>query len=246
MYVKVLQKHQGISMTILFAPSEAKRPGGQNIPIQFCFDIDRKEILQKYNELVKSDEEEILTKLFGTKKRYEIDIFASPTMKAVQRYTGVAYQHLDYESLHPLEQEFVDKHTIIFSNLFGPVCAKDLIPFYKLKQGEKVGPIKPDEYYKRRIQNIEFDEEILDLRAGYYEKFYKPKFCVKMKFLKNGKIVSHWAKAYRGKVLRQIAKNSIDNFKMLKDFQFEGIEIVEIISKKSEEIWVMRIDEPCA
>ena len=62
-----------------------------------------------------------------------------------------------------------------------------------------------------------------------------------MKFLKNGKVVSHWAKAYRGMVLRQIAQNQIDSFAKLRDFSFEGLELVEIVSKKSEEIWVMRI-----
>ncbi len=86
------------------------------------------------------------------------------------------------------------------------------------------------------------DDEILDLRAGYYEKFYKPNFTIKMKFIKNGKVISHWAKTYRGKILRQIAQNRIDSFKKLKDFSFEGLNLKEIISKKNEEIWVMEIE----
>ena len=228
-------------MKILFAPSETKRPGGEHSSMQFCFDIDREEILRKYDELVKSGEEEILHRLFGTKELPTIDIFHSPTLKAVRRYTGVAYEYLDYDSLHFLAQEFVDSRLVIFSNLFGPLCASDLIPFYKLKQGASVADIKPEKYYHERCQNLLEDEEILDLRAGYYEKFYKPRFCIKMKFLKNGKVVSHWAKAYRGMVLRQIAQNRIDSFAKLRDFSFEGLELVEIISKKSEEIWVMRI-----
>jgi len=62
-----------------------------------------------------------------------------------------------------------------------------------------------------------------------------------MKFIKGGKVVSHWAKAYRGKILRQIAQERIDSFKKLRDFAFEGLQLVEILSKKSEEIWVMEI-----
>ena len=228
-------------MKILFAPSEAKRVGGEETRMRFCFDIDRDEILQKYDELVQSGNDAILAQLFGTKERYEIDIFTSPTLKAVRRYSGVAYEYLDYDSLHFVAQEFIDAHVVIFSNLFGPLCANDLIPFYKLKQGASVGTIKPEKYYHDRCKNLLDDEEILDLRAGYYEKFYKPKFCVKMKFLKNGKVVSHWAKAYRGVVLRQIAQNQIDSFAKLRDFAFEDLELVEIQSKKNEEIWVMEV-----
>lgn len=49
---------------------------------------------------------------------------------------------------------------------------------------------------------------MLDLRAGFYDKFYTPKKKVSTyKFLKNGKIVSHYAKAYRGILLRIAAQN---------------------------------------
>ncbi|SMC09789.1 YaaA family protein [Nitratiruptor tergarcus] len=230
-------------MKILFAPSEAKRSGGDHQKMQFCFNVDREAILQKYDDIVKHGSKEAILKLFGTKELLDIDIFHSPTLKAVRRYTGVAYEYFDYDSLHPLYQEFIDEHLIIFSNLFGPLCAKDLIPFYKLKQGEAVGDIKPEKLYAPFCKNLLQDEEILDLRAGYYEKFYKPNFSLKMKFIKNGKVVSHWAKAYRGKILRQIAENQIDSFKKLRDFSFEGLRLKEIISKKSEEIWVMEIEE---
>ena len=226
-------------MKILFAPSEAKRIGGDSTQMQFCFAIDRDEILQKYDALTKSGDEAALAKLYGTKERYDIDIFASPTLKAVRRYTGVAYEYLGYDELHFTAQEFIDQNLIIFSNLFGPLCASDLIPFYKLKQGSSVDDIKPEKYYHERCKNLLEGEEILDLRAGYYEKFYKPRFCIKMKFLKNGKVVSHWAKAYRGMVLRQIAENRIASFKELRDFAFEGLQLIEIQSKKNEEIWVM-------
>ncbi|BCD68444.1 YaaA family protein [Nitratiruptor sp. YY09-18] len=228
-------------MHILFAPSEAKIQGGYESKIQFCFDIERRPILQKYDDVIKNGTLEEKLKLFGTKEPVEVDIFNSPTKKAIERYHGVAYEYLDYASLHPLHQEFIDNHLIIFSNLFGPLCARDLIPFYKLKQGEAVGGIKPEKFYAPLCKNLHLDSEILDLRAGYYEKFYKPAFAVKMKFIKNGKVVSHWAKAYRGMVLRQIAIHNIDSFKKLRDFTFEGLRLKEIISKKNEEIWVMEI-----
>ena len=222
-------------MRILFAPSEAKTKGGKNEQMQFCLDIRRDEILKAYDTLTKTPD---ALKLYGTKEDLHVDIFNSPTKKAIERYSGVAYEYLGYASLSPEAQNYIDEHLIIFSNLFGPICAKDLIPYYKLKQGNPVGEIKPERYYKERLKDIEFGEEILDLRAGYYEKFYKPKYCIKMKFIKDGKVVSHWAKAYRGMVLRQIAKEQIATFNELRKVEFEGLKLIEIQDKKDHQMWV--------
>jgi cytoplasmic iron level regulating protein YaaA (DUF328/UPF0246 family) len=227
-------------MKILLAPSEAKRQGGDHEKMRFCFDIDRNELLQTYDAIVKEGGEAAL-RLFGTKEPVEVDIFASATLKAVLRYSGVAFEHLAYETLPKEAQHFLDDRLIIFSNLFGILCAKDLIPFYKLKQGVQVGDIDVAKYYKKRLEHIDLGEEVLDLRAGYYEKFYKPKFCIKMKFLKKGKVVSHWAKAYRGKIAKEIALHKIDDFKTLRSHTFEGLELVEILQKRDHELWVFEV-----
>jgi len=171
----------------------------------------------------------------------EVDIFASPTLKAVRRYTGVAYEHLDYDSLDAAAKEYIDRHLIIFSNLFGPLCADDLIPFYKLKQGAAVGEIRPERYYKERLADFHPGDEILDLRAGYYEKFYKPPYSIKMKFVKDGKVVSHWAKAYRGMVLRQIAQAGVESFADLRKVEFTGLQLIEVQKRKDGEVWVFNI-----
>jgi len=242
-------------MTILFAPSEAKRTGGSGRMKKesFCFPElydKRVEAAEKYNELLKNGSPEELRKLTGIKdeeqiERYRADIFDSPAMKAVERYDGVAFDHLDYPSLTPSQQEYVDEHLIIFSNLFGPVCAKDMIPDYKLKQGEHIGSFAPEKFYKEHFTEA-LDEylqkrgPVVDLRAGFYEKFYKTSTpCITMKFLKNGKSVSHWAKAYRGRVLREMAKRAIMDEESLLAMDIENLGIVDIkqIKNKKEIVY---------
>jgi cytoplasmic iron level regulating protein YaaA (DUF328/UPF0246 family) len=226
-------------MTILFAPSEAKRPGGDQTQMRFCVDVERDEILREYDRLTRDPATAL--PLFGTKEMLEVDIFTSPTLKAVRRYTGVAYEHLDYDSLDAAAKEYIDRHLIIFSNLFGPLCADDLIPFYKLKQGAAVGEIRPERYYKERLADFHPDDEILDLRAGYYEKFYKPPYSIKMKFVKDGKVVSHWAKAYRGEALRQIAQAGVESFADLRKVEFTGLQLIEMQKRKDGEVWMFGI-----
>ncbi len=77
-------------------------------------------------------------------------------------------------------------------------------------------------------------DEILDLRAGFYDKFYKPqKNYTTLKFIKDGKVVSHWAKAYRGIVLREIAKAKVETIEAFMKLPIENLSIKEIQTKKN-------------
>jgi cytoplasmic iron level regulating protein YaaA (DUF328/UPF0246 family) len=79
------------------------------------------------------------------------------------------------------------------------------------------------------------DEEIIDLRAGFYEKFYKIKQpYLTMKFLNNGKVVSHWAKAYRGIVLKMLAINNIQSIEALMNMEIENLKVEEIKTQKNK------------
>ena len=64
-----------------------------------------------------------------------------------------------------------------------------------------------------------------------------------MKFIKDGKVVSHWAKAYRGMVLRQIAEKKIKNFDELRKVEFTGLQLIEIQEKKDHQMWVFGIEK---
>lgn len=136
---------------------------------------------------------------------------------------------------------------MIFSNLFGPLLGSDEIPYYKFKQGESIDDFKPELFYKENfspdIDSYIGDDLIIDLRAGFYEKFYKINSpYITMKFIKNGKVVSHWAKAYRGKVLRKLAQvqpNTIDEFE---NINFEGLHVEEILVKKLKREYIFKIN----
>jgi cytoplasmic iron level regulating protein YaaA (DUF328/UPF0246 family) len=234
---------------ILFSPAESKNYGGKNNKLsdEILFSLEKREkILNSYNEISLSNDLIILKKLFGIKKESEIaqyanDIFNSNTMSAIERYSGVAYDYLDFSSLSLEQQKFIKDHTLIFSNLFGVLRAYDEIPLYKVKQGEPISEISPDIYYKDaysdQLSVFLANHDVLDLRAGYYDKFYKvEKEYTTLKFLKNGKVVSHWAKAYRGIILREIAKANINSIEEFLKLDIENLQIQDIkkIKNKTE------------
>ena len=241
-------------LKVLFSPSEGKNSGGNLAPKELLgSNSARANILNEYNEIVTRADENEITQLFGIKKfsdcqPYMQDVFSSPLMSAIERYQGVAYDYLEYSTLDERAKEYLKRNTIIFSNLYGPLLGGDTIANYKVKQGNDIGSIAPDKFYKDRF-SYQLDlflakDEILDLRAGYYDKFYKSnKEYTTLKFLKNGKTVSHWAKAYRGLVLRELAKHNISSLKEFMSLEIENLRVQEIKKMKNKTEIVYNIIE---
>ena len=237
-------------LKILFSPSEYKNSGGDTQKNELLgSNKARYDILNEYNKIILSKNEEKIKTLFGIKKLTECepyinDVFNSELMCAIKRYQGVAYDYLQYETLGMDAQKYLQKNTIIFSNLYGAILGGDKIANYKVKQGNNIGNIAPDKFYKDRF-SYQLDlylnsSEVLDLRAGYYDKFYKiTKPYTTLKFLKNSKSVSHWAKAYRGKVLRELAKHNIQSINEFKKLEIENLNIkeIQVVKNKTEIIY---------
>ncbi|MDX9756991.1 MAG: peroxide stress protein YaaA, partial [Sulfurimonas sp.] len=149
-----------------------------------------------------------------------------------------------FNSLDEKTKEYLKANTIIFSNLYGPILGGDTIANYKVKQGNNIGEFVPDKFYRDRFSyQLDLylgDSDILDLRAGYYDKFYElKKPYTTLKFLKDKKTVSHWAKAYRGLVLRAVAQKGINSMKEFMALEIEGLSVSEIrvVKNKTEIIY---------
>ena len=233
-----------MALKILFSPSESKislntndKFDGKNLIFHELFGK-RAEILKRYDEFLKSANLDEIKKLFGLKELEDSEqlresLSKKGSIKAILRYDGVAYKHLNYRGLSVEAQKYIDNNVLIFSNLFGPILAKDEIAEYKLKQGEKLAGFDICKFYEQNfskaVDSFLENDEILDLRAKFYEKFYVVKkefttFC----FLKNKKILSHHAKAYRGEVLRQIANAKVTNKDELMALNFENLKLVDM------------------
>lgn len=206
-------------MILLFSPSETKLEGGvHDFDSSTLFGAhlqQREPLLEIYEEFVSTTSYDLLENFFETGDPHKRDLYSTPlhtrkTMKAVKRYDGVAYDYLKYSSLEQNEQHFIDTSMIIFSNLFGPIRAADMICDYRFRQGAKIPNVAWEKLYKMNfspfLDQICQGKMVVDLRAGFYEKFYQPQGeKVSFIFKKGGKIVSHWAKAYRGETARLLA-----------------------------------------
>lgn len=133
------------------------------------------------------------------------ELFTSPTMPAILRYTGVLYDALDAPTL---PAPALDR-LVIGSALFGLVRATDQIPHYRLSGGSKL-PRSTKTMKARwgaRITRVLSAESglIVDLRSGTYQQLGPVPGAVTVRVEKDGKVVSHFNKHYRGLVARELA-----------------------------------------
>ena len=218
-------------MKILIPPSEGKAKVRSLEVVFKDTNFQFAQYTQQIVDLLCLIENEDLTSVYGTTQdkaimfhRQNQDVFNSKCVPAIERYTGVVYNHIEWSSLSTKAQNYMKKHIIIFSGLFGLLQPDTLIPDYKLKMNvlslkSLWGPIISD-YLK--------DEDIIfDLLPQVHRKAYTPnKNTIQIDFLVQNKgktsAAGHFGKAVKGQFIRFLASNQITKTKDFKSFEYDG------------------------
>ena len=218
-------------MKYLIPPSEGKsKVKNSDIKFRDTGFIFERQVNQVVRLLELIDEED-LTSIYGTSQekslafhRQNQDAFNSYCSSAIERYTGVVYKNLDWESFTDDQQKFMDKHFYIFSGLFGLVTPLTQIPEYKLK----MNVLSLDYHWNETITNtLKEEDKVIDLLPQVHRKAYKAGTNVtKIDFfvIKKGKKSSagHFGKAVKGKLINYIVKNKIRDIDQFDKFNFDG------------------------
>ncbi len=147
-----------------------------------------------------------------------------PTARADEVYTGVLFSALDLPSLAPAVRERADRTLAIASGLFGILRPCDLIPAYRLsgtvslpRLGPVAGRWRP--VLPRVIGETAGDGLIVDLRSGAYVGLGKAPTThasrtatLRVLHEQDGqrKIVSHFNKATKGRIVRDLLQTNAD------------------------------------
>jgi uncharacterized protein len=218
---------------ILLPPSEGKAPGGEGPPLNLealsfeSLNKTRAQIAKSLGQL--SGKPRVAQKLLGVKgvalesaRADNAGLLDAPTLPAIERYTGVMYDSIDYKSLDADARDCFGHNTIIMSGLFGIVRPYDMIPAYKLKMGAKLRRNKTcAAIWKPLISktlgaSVE-TSVIWDLLPNEHSAAWDPSLVgcdvrFTVKFLEAGrdgklKTVSHWSKALKGALVRHLVSN---------------------------------------
>ena len=169
---------------ILLPPSETKRDGGTG-PELSLEDLSFSPLTAIRDRLI-SSLERLSTSVDRTAKWLEIsgvlaeieagknaDLRSSPTMPALDRYTGVLFDAIDVQSMTAAERRRAGDRVLIASALFGVLRADDLIPTYRLSGGNRlprVGGLPA--LWRPKLLPVLTDlaeqQLMVDLRSGAY------------------------------------------------------------------------------
>ena len=169
-------------MLVLLPPSETKRPGGGSAPLRLDdlafpeLDAQRRSVLTALERLSADPLRAARVLKLGARLHTEIAVNAavrsSPTMAAIDRYTGVLFDALDAGSLDAPARRWLGANVLIHTAPLGPVGALDRIPAYRLGAGVSLPGAPP----LRRVWSGPVSEAIagrsptfvLDLRSEAY------------------------------------------------------------------------------
>ena len=176
-------------MLILLPPSEGKNQPTSKAKVNLAKLVFSKELFETRSRLV-------------TKS-----LAASPVAKAMDVYSGVLYQALDWDSLSPSAKARGEKSILITSAIFGVLRPSDLIPNYKakIKTSDWKAVLKP------ALDGLNADL-IIDCRSSTYAGAWNPPPAntVAIRVLKKEKgkisVITHLSKKYRGELTRVLLK----------------------------------------
>lgn len=231
---------------ILLPPSEGKSSGGDGLPwfktTQSFPELEsaRKEVIKALKTAMKAPVGE-RSKLLGVGEaktdeatKANLSVNAGKTLPAIDRYTGVLYDALEYGSLSAKLKKRVDSQVVIFSGLWGILRSGDHIPDYKLKMGAKLPVLgKPSTFWKPLISSSlakAASGVVWDLLPNEHSAGWDPSISgkkIRVSFLddvvKNNKrtlvTVSHWNKLLKGSLVRFLVENLVDDPSDLKGFK---------------------------
>ncbi|MET0932795.1 MAG: peroxide stress protein YaaA [Mycetocola sp.] len=167
-------------MLILLPPSETKRAGGTGRSLsldllRFPELTDARRALADDVVALSRDPDATIAALkLGPKQHAEVEtnrlLWTSPTLPALDRYTGVLFDALDAASLSAGARSFAGRHLVIHAALLGPVGALDPIPAYRLSHDSRVPGRPLKRHWRVAVESSLAGQQglVLDLRSEAY------------------------------------------------------------------------------
>ena len=214
-------------MRIVLPPSETKTPGGFPGSRLDWSGLVLAHRLTDTRRQIAGDLVELCRDMDGAKKALGLgvtgdtwveanrEVLTTPVMPALERYTGVLFDALDVATMNPDARERAHTTIWLFSALFGPLRATDLIPRYRLSFDSRLPGLALKARWQPQAEAIWSGQFTVDLRSeGYRALAPLPQgsgvFVKVVKDLRGKAAVGHANKATKGRLVRDIVESGVE------------------------------------
>lgn len=212
-------------MKILLPPSETKHEGGDGSPLDLdslvlpSLNERRSAVLEALIDLAADEEAARRVLKLSEGQRGDIAhnraLRSSPTMPAIDRYTGVLFDALDARSLSAASRRWLGEHVWIHSAPLGPVGALDALPTYRLAAGTSLPGLPALRRHWAEATSAAIAEVdpsfVLDLRSEAYVALGPVPGSVASAYVRvvaaHGRALNHFNKKSKGLLVRAIAED---------------------------------------
>ncbi|MGW1135296.1 peroxide stress protein YaaA [Streptomyces griseoluteus] len=254
-------------MLVLLPPSEGKASSGRGAPLKPDalslpgLAAARRAVLAELVELCAGDEEkarEVLGLSEGLRGEVakNAGLLTAGARPAGEIYTGVLYDALGLAALDPAAKRRAARSLLVFSGLWGAIGVTDRIPSYRCSMGVKLPGLGALAGHWRApmaevLPEAAGDGLVLDLRSAAYAAAWKPKgevagrtATVRVLHAPTRKVVSHFNKATKGRVVRALLTEGIapkDPAELVVALRDLGYEVEAAAPEKSGKPWALDV-----
>jgi cytoplasmic iron level regulating protein YaaA (DUF328/UPF0246 family) len=217
---------------------------------------------EKINKVLKSKKPKFLSELMDVSdalaklnwernQQFNTPFTPENARQAIYAFNGDVYDGLSARSLKPENIDYLQKHLLILSGLYGLLQPLDLMQAYRLEMGTALPLYKKKNLYdfwsdkitKTLNNQLDKNDYIINLASKEYfsvvntKKLKATVISPVFKDYKNGqlKIISFFAKKARGLMTRYLAENQIENPELIKEFNHDGYRFSESETKNQKE-----------
>lgn len=212
-------------MKILLPPSETKHAGGAGAPLNLgaltltALAPQREAVIDALVALAHDPARAQRVLKLSDRQLGDIDhnraLRTSPTMPAIDRYTGVLYDALDAGALDAASRRWLGQYVWVHAAPFGPVGALDGIPSYRLAAGTALPGVAPlRRHWADAVTAVIAQEPppfVLDLRSEAYVALGSVPASVPSAYVRvvteQGRALNHFNKKAKGELVRALAED---------------------------------------
>ncbi|MET0590866.1 MAG: peroxide stress protein YaaA [Naasia sp.] len=237
-------------MLLLLPPSETKRDGGDGPALQLAelrypeLSTRRRAVIRSLTGLARDPAASMKALKISARQTAEVErnraITTSPTMPAIDRYTGVLFDALDSATLPAEARARAAGGVVVQSALLGPVGGMDAIPAYRLSHDSRLHGLPLKAQWSEAAGRVISAEGglILDLRSQGYAALGPLAPGADRRYLRVvtrgsdgvARALNHFNKSAKGVLARALLRESreITSVQDLLDWAEEsGVELVE-------------------